>query len=461
MEIKSVLNKQLYQAQFGPIKMLPEKVLQFGTGVLLRGLPDYFIDKANKLGVFNGSIVIVKSTSTGTVNEFEEQDALFTHTIKGILDGRQVDDFIVNTSVSRVVSASSQWEEVMTLAKSPELKIVISNTTEAGLVFDASDKINGIPPFSFPGKLLSVLFERWKHFSGNTNTCGLIVLPTELVPDNGMILQKIVFDLAAANNLPTEFMEWLPVANDFCNTLVDRIVPGKLSAAEQLQVEQKLGYKDHLLISSEPFALWAIETNRTQTKELLAFAQTDPSVVIAPSILKFRELKLRLLNGTHTFCCGVALLAGFETVKDAMANADFRKFMERVLKNEIAPCVVNEEITMQEAISFGNSVVDRFCNPTIEHKWTSIASNFSDKMKMRNAPLIEKYIKINGVPANGMSLGFAAFCIYQQAQDTTPFKINTFSSDTKFEQAVLNWVEQINKKGMNAVLAAFVNNKSI
>ncbi len=461
MEIKSILNKQLYEAQNGPIKMLPEKVLQFGTGVLLRGLSDYFIDKANKLGVFNGSIVIVKSTSTGTVNEFEQQDALFTHTIKGILDGKQVDEFVVNTSVSRVVSASSQWEDVIALAKSPELKIVISNTTEAGLVYDASDKINTNPPNSFPGKLLSVLFERWKHFSNNRDTCGLVILPTELVPDNGMILQQIILDLAAVNNLPADFIEWIPIANDFCNTLVDRIVPGKLSAAEQLQVEQSLGYKDHLLISSEPFALWAIETKRTLTKELLSFAQTDSSIVIAPSILKFRELKLRLLNGTHTFCCGVALLAGFETVKEAMANADFRNFMETVLKNEIAPCVVNEDITLQEAISFGNSVVDRFCNPTIEHKWTSIASNFSDKMKMRNAPLIEKYTALNGTPARGMSLGFAAFYIYQQTQESDSVSIQAFSSDIKFVQLVMYWVDQIKLKGMHTVLAEFVTNKSI
>lgn len=461
MEIRSVLNKQLYEGQYGPIKILPEKVLQFGTGVLLRGLPDYFIDKANKLGVFNGSIVIVKSTSTGTVNEFEEQDGLFTHTIKGILDSKPVDDFVINTSISRVVSASSQWAEVIALAKSPDLKIVISNTTEAGLVFDASDKISENPPFSFPGKLLSVLFERWKHFSTNTNTCGLVILPTELVPDNGKILQQIVLDLASANKLPTDFIEWILIANDFCNTLVDRIVPGKLSAAEQSQVEEKLGYKDHLLISSEPFALWAIETNRAQTRDLLAFAQTDTSVVIAPSILKFRELKLRLLNGTHTFCCGVALLAGFDTVKEAMVNADFRKYMEILLKNEIAPCVVNVDISLQDAIAFGNSVVDRFCNPTIDHKWTSIATNFSDKMKMRNAPLIEKYITMHGEPARCMSLGFAAFFVYQQAQDATVIALNTFSSDPNFEQVVLQWVEQIKSKGMNVVLTEFVNSKSV
>lgn len=450
-----VLNKKVYASTFGPLQTLPEKVLQFGTGVLLRGLPDYFIDKANKQGVFNGSVVVVKSTSTGGVNEFDDQDSIFTHTIKGIAGGKMVDEVVVNTSISRVIAANSHWEEIIALAKSADLQIVISNTTEAGLVLALDDQITGQPPHSFPGKLLSVLYTRWQHFNGAADA-GLVILPTELLPDNGIILKKIVLDLAAANNLPVAFTDWVRTANDFCNTLVDRIVPGKLADADQKAVELKLGYTDHLLISSEPFALWAIESKKQTTQALLSFATVDASVVVAPSISKFRELKLRLLNGTHTFCCGVAILAGFETVKEAMADAPFRGFIATLLKDEIAPCVVNEEISLEEAIAFGNGVADRFANPTIEHKWTSIASGFVEKMKLRNAPLIERYASKNGTAGKCMSLGFAAFCCYQEKQTGAPVEITDFSSDAHFIAAVQTNIQNIQSKGIKAILAEFV-----
>lgn len=452
-----ILNKKIHEALYGPVKILPERVMQFGTGVLLRGLPDYFIDKANKIGIFNGSIVIVKSTKSGTVNEYEEQDGLFTHVIKGILDGKPIDNFVINTSISRVVLANSQWGEVIALAKSPDLKVIISNTTEAGVVFDGNDIINENSPSSFPGKLLHVLFERWKHFSNNTSLAGLVILPTELLPDNGKLLLDIVVRLAKVNQLPEVFISWIPTANDFCNTLVDRIVPGKLSDAAQLEVEQKLGFKDNLLISSEPFALWAIETNRIETKALLSFSTIDSSVVLAPSIFKFRELKLRLLNGTHTFCCGIAILAGFETVKQAMADADFRKFMETLLFTELVPCVVNDDITYEEANSFSSSVIDRFSNPTIEHKWTSIATGFLEKMKMRNVPLIEKYSILKNTNQSYMSLGFAAFCVYQEKRGA-PISMHDFTKNIEFVKEVFKWVELIKLNGMMVALHEFVNN---
>jgi tagaturonate reductase len=450
-----VLNKKVYESKFGPLAPLPEKVLQFGTGVLLRGLPDYFIDKANKQGVFNGSIVVVKSTSTGNVNEFDDQDSIFTHTIKGIADGKMVNELIVNTSISRVIAANSHWDEITALAKSTDLQIIISNTTEAGLVLELDDQITAQPPHSFPGKLLSVLHTRWQHFNGAAEA-GLVILPTELLPDNGMILQKIIFDLAAANHLPAAFIEWLSSANDFCNTLVDRIVPGKLATEDQKAVEEKLGYTDHLLISSEPFALWAIESKKPSTKELLSFASVDASVVVAPSISKFRELKLRLLNGTHTFCCGVAILAGFETVKEAMVDSHFRAFIARLLKEEIAPCVVNEEISLEEAIIFGNGVADRFANPTIEHKWTSIASGFVEKMKLRNTPLIERYANKYTTAGACMSLGFAAFCCYQEKQTGVPLDITEYSTDAHFIAAVKTNMQNIQSNGMQSILSEFV-----
>ena len=458
MEKSILYNKERYEAKNGKLHLLPEKVLQFGTGVLLRGLPDFFIDKANKKGIFNGSIVVVKSTATGGIVDFEKQDSLYHHVIKGLVNGNEVNEIYENTSISRVLEASTQWTEILELSKSSDLKIVISNTTEAGLVFDENDTQLINTPFSFPGKLLSILWHRWKHFETNADKYGLVILPTELIPDNGNILKKIVLDLAILQQLPNEFIDWLNVSNDFCNTLVDRIVTGNLPEKEQKQLENQLGYQDHLLITSEPFALWAIETHKYSTVNELSFSQADTSVVVAPSIAKFRELKLRLLNGTHTFCCALAILLGFETVKDAMANNDFRKFILHLLANEIAPCVLSDEISSSDITQFQNVVLDRFSNPTIEHQWKSIALNYSEKIKMRNLYLIEKFQQLKNEVPMAMSVCLAAFFVYQEKlnQEVT---INQFSFSESFNNSVISLISLINNKGIQFVMNECFNIK--
>ena len=300
---------------------LPEKVLQFGTGVLLRGLPDYFIDKANKQGLFNGRVVVVKSTAQGGSDEFEKQDGLYTLCVRGYDNGTVVDKFILNACISRVLAASESWKEILACAANPEMQVIISNTTEAGIVL-VDDDVNAAPPSSFPGKLLAFLHERYKIFKGDLNA-GFVILPTELITDNGKKLKEIVLELATRNKLEEGFIKWLNEANDFCSTLVDRIVPGKLSNADKEAAERHLSYKDELMIMSEVYSLWAIETDSERAKAKLAFSACDKGVVIAPDINKFKELKLRLLNGSHTFTCGLAILQGFATVKEAMENETF------------------------------------------------------------------------------------------------------------------------------------------
>jgi tagaturonate reductase len=220
-----------------------------------------------------------------------------------------------------------------------------------------------------------------------------------------------VNQLATILELPKDFIQWMNESNDFCNTLVDRIVPGMVSEAEMETLENKLGYKDNLLITSEPFALWAIETSKRSTIEKLSFAKTDDSICIAPSIVKFRELKLRLLNGTHTFSCAVAILAGFDTVIEAMRDHGFKAFIQHLAEDEIVPCVVSETITKEDAIHFSNKVLERFANPYIEHKWTSIAMNFEEKMKMRNGYLMETFAAKHATPSRFMSIGCIC-CVY-------------------------------------------------
>jgi len=394
---------------------LPEKVLQFGTGVLLRGLNDYFIDKANKQNLFNGRIVVVKSTDTGGTDAFATQDGLYTLLIKGIDDGQKVDEAIINASISRVVSAKTEWNAILKCAESADMQVIISNTTEVGISLLEDDKVDAQPPVSFPGKLLAVLLHRYKTFNGSAES-GMVIIPTELIPDNGTKLKGIVNELAKRNNLDEAFIQWLNTANDFCNSLVDRIVPGKLSAEEHKATEAKLGYQDELMIMSECYRLWAIQSSSARTKEILSFAAADEGVVIVDNIDKYRELKLRLLNGSHTFSSGLACVAGFKVVKEAMADKVFEDFITTLMMEEIAPAIISNTITLDDAKQFAGKVLDRYRNPYIEHQWISICMQYTSKLKMRTVPIILNYFKKNGFVPHHIALGFAAYILFMKSK---------------------------------------------
>jgi len=389
---------------------LPEKVLQFGTGVLLRALPDYFIDKANKKGLFNGRVVIVKSTDSDS-SAFDIQDGLYTVCVRGVENGKTVEENIINSSVSRVLGAKTEWPLILKCAYNPEMKIIISNTTEVGIQLVA-DNINNEPPVSFPGKLLTFLFERFKAFNGSEES-GMVIVPTELITDNGAKLESIVLELAHQNNLDFKFIEWLENHNTFCNSLVDRIVPGKPNGAETKKIETELGYEDELLTMSEVFRLWAIEGDE-KIKEILCFSKSDEGVVITPDITLFKELKLRLLNGTHSFNCGLAFLSGFNITREAMNDPIYGKFTKALMHTEIAPAIpyTIDEKTKED---FANRVFERFCNPFIEHQWQSITVQVTSKMKMRNIPLLQRHYELNDTVPLHMAAGFAGFLLYMKS----------------------------------------------
>lgn len=390
---------------------LPEKVLQFGTGVLLRGLPDYFIDKANREGIFNGRVVVVKSTAQGDTTSFDKQDGLYTLCVRGLQNGEKVEENIINSSISRVLTATEEWSQVLECAHNVHMQVIISNTTEVGIQLVQED-IRQHPPKSFPGKLLAFLYERFKAFEGSEHS-GMVIVPTELIPENGTKLQAIVLELAHLNSLEDEFIEWLECCNYFCNSLVDRIVPGKPDVATQQSLEEQLGYTDGLLTMSEVYRLWAIEGDE-HIKSILSFAQADEGVVIAPNIDIYRELKLRMLNGTHTLSCGVAFLAGYETVKTAMDDENIYGYIADVMQQEIAPNIPYD-VALLTAHDFGFKVLDRFRNPHIQHLWINITMNYSSKMKMRVLPvLLNHYRKSEAVPEL-MALGFAAYLFFMKA----------------------------------------------
>lgn len=408
--IRALIKKSGLEVPDEKLFELPEKILQFGTGVLLRALPDYFIDKANKQGIFNGRVVVVKSTDSDS-SAFDEQDGLYTVCIRGVENGITVEENIVNASIGRVLGAKTDWKKILDCAHNPEMKIVISNTTEVGIQL-VEDDITADPPVSFPGKLLAFLFQRFKAFNGSAES-GMVIVPAELITDNGTKLESIVLELAHRNNLSYKFIEWLENHNIFCNSLVDRIVPGKPNVADAKKIETSLGYEDELMTMSEVFRLWAIEGDE-KVKDLLSFCKIDTGVVITPDITLYKELKLRLLNGTHTFNCGTAFLCGFNITREAMLHPVYGRFTKKLMLSEIAPAIPFA-IDKKVKEDFAHSVFERFCNPFIDHQWQSITVQYTSKMKMRNVPLLLKHFELNSQPPVHMAAGFAAYLLYMKA----------------------------------------------
>jgi tagaturonate reductase len=393
---------------------LPEKVMQFGTGVLLRGLPDYFIDKANRQGLFNGRVVVVKSTDSGDAGVFDRQDGLYTLCVRGIEDGRKAEENIICSAISRVLSAKDQWKEILALARRPEMQIVVSNTTEVGIQL-VEDDIRLEPPVSFPGKLLGFLYERYKAFGGSPES-GMVIIPTELIVDNGKKLAGIVKELAGRCGLEENFGRWLERHCRFCSSLVDRIVPGKPDAAAMQQLEHDLGYTDGLLAVCEVYRLWAIEGGE-EVRRVLSFRSADEGVIIQPDIEIYRELKLRMLNATHTLSCGLAVLAGFTTVRKGMDDAAFSAFVSDLMMKEIAPAIpyapARENGVARE---FGLKVLDRFRNPHLQHQWMSITMQYSSKMRSRVVPVLMEHYKHHSEAPAHIALGWAAFLLFMRAE---------------------------------------------
>ena len=394
---------------------LPVKVLQFGTGILLRGLPGFFIDKANRQGIFNGSIAVVKSTPGGA-DGFPEQHNLYTTIVKGVQDGVLVDERFVNSAIASVTSANDHWPEILELAANPAIQVIISNTTEVGIQY-VEESIFQHPPQSFPAKLLAFLHERHKNsvqkppLSEGIGGGRIAVIPTELIPDNGTKLKEIVYRLVAFNQLEEAFATWLGEHVFFCNSLVDRIVTN--ASPEMLQ---SLPYQDRLAIQTEPYRLWAIEGDDA-VRQILSFAQADEGVVITDNIEYYRERKLRLLNGTHTISVCLGFLRGFDTVYGMMRDTAMAAFVEQAAIHEIVPSIpVGEQAGLHD---FARDVLDRFRNPFIEHLLLNITLQATSKMRMRNVPTLLRYhAKFGGVPAK-FAEGFAAYLLFMKAVKVT------------------------------------------
>ena len=311
----------------------PIRMVQFGEGNFLRAFVDYMLDIANEKGVFGGSIAIVKPIAFGNLDSFYAQDNFYTVILRGKENGKTVNDSRIITSVSKVLDCAEDYDEYMALASLDTLRFVVSNTTEAGIVLDDKDSFDGLPN-TYPGKLTKFLYERYTVFSGEKDK-GLIILPVELIEDNGKKLRECVLTLADIWNLPPEFKDWVKENNIFCSTLVDRIVTG-YPKGEAENICKELGYDDRLIDVGEPFALWIIESERNISAEL-PLDKIGLPVVFTDNQKPYRERKVRILNGAHTSSVLAGYLYGLDIVRDCMNDEVMGKFIRNVVMDEIVP----------------------------------------------------------------------------------------------------------------------------
>lgn len=384
----------------------PEKVVQFGTGALLRGFIEYFIDGANRAGEFNGSIVAISSTGSSRDASLNEQDGLYTLAIQGGVDGATAsEEHRVIGSLARAISARDDWDSVLAVARDPRIELIVSNTTEVGIALDESDTFDARPPRSFPGKLTRFLYERATAFDFDSKR-GVVVLPCELIEDNGDTLRRIVGALAKRWALGVRFENWLDESVIFCNTLVDRIVPGALPAGDAARLESSLGYHDDLLTACEAYALFAIQGDDA-LRTRLGFPMDDSRIIVTPDIRPYRERKVRILNGAHTISVYAALLSGLETVGEAVADERIGRFVRRVMFEEIVP-----SLDAPDAELFATQVLERFANPFIRHALVDITLHGTAKIRVRIVPSIMEYSSRTGrVPAS-LAFGFAAYLAF-------------------------------------------------
>ncbi len=386
----------------------PVKIIQFGSGALLRGLIDFFVDKAQREGKFDGRVVIVNNTRSGRSEKFKEQDGLFTLCIEGVAKGETIKEFVVNAAVASSLPAADDWQEILSFAHKPIVNTLVSNTTEIGIILQEDDNLKANPPKSFPGKLTAFLYERFMTFGGTAES-GMLILPTELVPDNGNKLRGIVLKLAKINRLSDSFTAWLKKHNIFCNTLVDRIVPGEPDEDKHQKIEEQLGYKDHLLTVSEVYRLFAVEGNKDKILAKAPWLAVDEGIIISEDITPYRERKLRILNGGHTISVAAGFLCALETVYDCMEDEVMSQFISKVIKEEIVPTL---EIDQNMAMEFADDVLDRFRNPFLNHKLISITLQYTSKMDMRNGLTFKRYFNKYDKAPELMCAGFAAYLMF-------------------------------------------------
>ena len=411
MEQLKSLNKRT-----APKSVMPERIIQFGEGNFLRAFVDWIVWNMNQKTNFNGSVVIVQPIERGMVDWLNGQDCLYHVNLQGRLNGEAVNTLERIDVVSRALNPYSQNPAFMALAEQPEIRFVISNTTEAGIAFDDTCKFTDAPASSYPGKLVQLLFHRYQTFNGDP-TKGLIIMPCELIFLNGHHLKECIYKYIElwTDDFGADyegFKEWFTKYNYVCATLVDRIVPG-FPRKEIKDIQQKIGYKDNLVVQAEIFHLWVIEKAENMTcDELRAEFPAEKAglhVLIAESEKPYHERKVTLLNGPHTVLSPVTYLSGVNIVRDACNHPVLGKYIHKVQFEELMETL---NLPMDELKQFAADVLERFNNPYVDHQVTSIMLNSFPKFQARDLPGVKTYLERKGELPQGLVFGLAAIITY-------------------------------------------------
>ncbi len=383
---------------------MKETIIQFGTGAFLRGFAADFVQKLNEEGLYDGKIVVVQPTKSGRgqlINDCGGEHNLY---LRGVKNGESVCERRVIKSISRCIDPYADYDGYLALAKNPDLRFIVSNTTEAGIEFNRRCRFEDRPALSFPGKLTQLLYQRYlRHLPG------FVIFACELIPDNGKALKNCVMKYADLWELGDNFTSWLEKENTFCNTLVDRIVSGYPEDAEEIFKE--IGKEDRLLNTAEPFHLWVIEGN---FESELPLKKAGLNVIWSDEVASYGKMKVRILNGAHTSLVFPSLLCGVETVKESIDDEQLSVFLNRCLFDCILPLLGDGN---EEAKSFASGVLERFKNPYLKHKWSSISLNSLSKFRQRVLPSIEDYLVKNGELPK--ALVFALSCLIYYYKNNT------------------------------------------
>lgn len=388
------------------LKNAPERVLQFGEGNFLRAFADYWFDMANEKAGWNGKCVLVQPIAQGLTQLINRQEGLYTLYLRGRQNGEEVDAKRVISSVSRCLNPyeKQDYDAMMDVAAGEALEYIVSNTTEAGIVYDPSCRLEDCPPASFPAKLTQVLLHRWR-----AGRPGVVVLSCELIDNNGKELLRCVNQYIKQWGLEEGFARWVNGDCTFCSTLVDRIVPGRIrDAAEAARLEDENGYRDALIDVGEVFGVWNIE-GPEWLAEKLPFRAAGLNCPVVPDVTPYKKRKVRILNGAHTGFVLGAYLAGYDIVRDCMQDDVILGFMNRMLHEEVIPTL---PLDRQDLEAFAAAVQDRFNNPFINHELMSITLNSTSKWRARNMPSLLEYAQTAGKLPSCLAMSFAAYIAF-------------------------------------------------
>ncbi|WP_066053915.1 tagaturonate reductase [Robertmurraya korlensis] len=378
--------QKLNRSSYPESKTYPERVLQYGEGNFLRGFVDWQIQVLNRVAEFNGSAVVIQPRGFDKIERLNRQEGLYTLFLQGMKEGRPVNEYQVIESISRGINLFTDYDEYVKLAGSKDLRFIVSNTTEAGIAFHPEDRLEDRPQKSFPAKLTAFLYHRFHAFSGDVDR-GCIIIPCELIENNGEVLKEIILKYAKLWNLGDEFIGWIHQANTFCSSLVDRIVPGYPSDTIE-EKTRELGYIDELMVVGEQYHLWVIQGPQSLYDEL-PVKDTGLNTLIVDDLTPYRTRKVRILNGAHTAMTPVAYLSNLETVEEAVIDPEVGIFIKEMITEEIIPTLEGEH---HELSLYADEVLNRFANPYIKHYLMSISLNSSSKFQTRNIPTLLDYL---------------------------------------------------------------------